>query len=176
MPNEFADNFDHRMPDTLVSPADLLAEELGIVAARLERDVDRKKHEIELQVEAAILRIEKQNSECELRLMSMLRILTEKISSIRDGIDGKDGRDGKDGEIGPAGPCGESRTGPVGPAGEKGDPGIGIQGEVGPAGKDGRDGKGPDPSLIMQMLTDAVAKLPPPEKGQQGERGSTIRT
>ena len=141
MPNESADNFDHRMPDTLVSPADLLAEELGIVAARLERDVDRKKHEIDLQVEAAILKMEKQNSECEMRLMSMLRILTEKIAEIRDG---------KDGDVGPVGPPGESIIGPPGPPGprgesvvgqkgDKGDPGIGIKGDQGDCGPPGKD-------------------------------------
>src|SRR6516164_9933470 len=121
MPNESVDNFDHRMPDTLVSPADLLAEELGIVAARLERDVDRKKHEIELQVEAAILKMEKQNSECEMRLLAMLRMLTEKISSIRDGIDGKDGQEGKEGKEGKQGAQGpQGEPGQAGPAGPQG--------------------------------------------------------
>lgn len=162
MPNESVDNFDHRMPDTLVSPADLLAEELGIVAARLERDVDRKKHEIELQVEAAILRIEKQNSECELRLMSMLRMLTEKIAEIRDG---------KDGDVGPVGPPGESIIGPPGPPGPAGEAAIGIQGEIGPPGKDGKDA---DPSLIMRMIAEAIAKLPPPERGPPGPPGESV--
>ena len=47
---------------------------------------------------------------------------------------------------------------------------LGRDGEDGAPGRDGRD---PDPEMIRGMVLEAVAALPPPERGEPGQRGSS---
>lgn len=165
MPNEstLSAHSEHRMPAT--SPFDLLAEELGAVAGRIERetayrfaalaaDIQRQFAERELQIE----RLQKQlESVVGTNILGWDKFIKEKVASLRDGIDGIDGEDGVDGkdgadgvegkqglpgELGPAGPQGPA--GELGPAGPQGVQGLrgdqGERGEMGPAGADGMDG------------------------------------
>jgi hypothetical protein len=111
---------------------DLLAIELGVVAGRIEREVN-------LRVMAAIAEfarcqaeINARAAEFEARFASVERAVTDRLAEIKDGKDGKDGvdgrdgvdaiaidgLDGKDGKDGAAGPIG-----PIGPQGQRGAPG-----------------------------------------------------
>jgi hypothetical protein len=136
------------MPAT--SPFDLLAEELGAVAGRVERevalrvtalaaDLERRYAEKELQLE----RLQKQlEAVVGANVVTWDQRITAKLAMLKDGKDGADGKAGQDGATGPAGPAGEP-----GAAGEQGAPGVqgmpgapGACGETGAAGKDGLDG------------------------------------
>ena len=136
------------MPVT--SPFDLLAEELGAVAGRVERevtlrvtaltaDLERRYAEKELQFE----RLQKQlEAVVGANIVAWDQRITAKIASLKDGKDGADGEDGQAGATGPAGPQGE--PGAAGLPGPQGVPGVqgdqGPSGEIGAAGKDGADG------------------------------------
>ena len=101
------------MPDTF-SPLDILAEELGATAARIER-------ELKLTVSVALAEIRATVAEIELRTE---RVTTAKLAEVKDGPPGPPGERG---EVGPAGEA------VVGPPGEQGIPGSpGERGEAGP--------------------------------------------
>jgi hypothetical protein len=141
-------------PMNAISPFELLAQELGAVAGRIER-------EAAYRIAALIADVKQQFAESELRIERMQKALegavagrivlwdqmiTDKVNSLHDGEDGIDGQDGKDGingEEGKPGPQGEA--GPSGPAGAQGLQGLpgdkGESGEAGQSGKDGIDGK-----------------------------------
>ena len=108
------------MPDTF-SPLDILAEELGVVAARVER-------EVRLSVAAGIA--ENRQVQAELRTafaearQQLEAIVRERLAELNDGPPGPPGERG---EMGPPGPA------IIGPAGEQGAPGP-----PGDAGADGR--------------------------------------
>ncbi len=112
------------------------------------------------------------------------------------GRDGKDatGRDGKDGERGPQGERGiVGKDGATGMAGKDGARGVkgeagsdGKDGATGMAGKDGRDGiNGKDADAVEiahialakidPVLTKAIADLPIPKDGVDGENGADGR-
>lgn len=125
-----------------ITPFDILAEEFGAVAGRIERESG-------LRITAAIADLERRDAERELRLTRLEHVITERLAAVRDGKDGLDGAPGPEGPPGPQGGPGESIEGPPGP--------------IGPAGKDGDDGlpgaKGEDADLtpIRAELTNAVS-------------------
>lgn len=99
----------------------------------------------------------------------------------RDGLSGVQGERGPVGEIGPVGlqgiPGEIGAMGPEGPRGETG--GVGPQGEQGPQGERGEDGVDADMERIADFIreevsrrvTEAVAAMPPAERGEKGEPG-----
>jgi hypothetical protein len=119
-----------------LSPLEELADELGIFAARVER-------EVRLSVSTVLAEIRASTAETELRLE---RTLAEKMAAVQPGPPGPPGPPGEPGLPGAGiqGPPGE--PGPVGPPGgrgEAGPPGEAIQGppgEPGPAGPPGEPG------------------------------------
>jgi len=111
------------MPDTF-SPLDILAEELGVVAARVER-------EARLSVASGIAEIRQAQAELRAQFAEARHqveaIVRERLAEL------KDGPPGPAGERGEMGPPGESVTGPQG-----------EQGIPGPPGDAGADGRGFD--------------------------------
>jgi hypothetical protein len=93
-----------------ISPFEVLAEELGAVAGRVER-------ELGLRTTAAIETLHRHGAELEVWKVRMEQSLTERLGRLQDGRDGKDGVDGLPGEngaVGPPGPPGEAIQGPPG--------------------------------------------------------------
>jgi hypothetical protein len=136
---------------TATSPFELLAQELGAVAGRIEReaayriaalisDMKQQFSERELQIERLQKTLEAAIAG---RIVLWDQMITDKVNSLHDGKDGANGQDGKDGiegKQGPQGECGvEGPAGPQGLCGMQGD--KGESGATGPAGKDGMDGK-----------------------------------
>ena len=107
------------MPD--ISPLDALADELGAVAAQIER-------ELKLTVSLALAEIRASQAESELRVE---RLIGEKLAALQNGPPGPPG------EAGARGEPGEAITGPPGERGLPGPPGA--PGEVGPPGAPGAD-------------------------------------
>ena len=139
-----------------MSPFELLAEELGAVAGRVEReaaykiaalvsDVERRFAEKELTIE----RLEKK---LELVIAGNIgrwdTLINERLSSLRsgtDGLPGKDGINGQDGAPGKDGLDGQpGKDGVDGAQGQNGKDAIdgqpGIDGKDGAPGLDGKDG------------------------------------
>jgi hypothetical protein len=114
-----------------ISPLDVLAEELGVVAARIERELKLSISVAlsELREHLGTLRLAKAElAVCELNLE---RKMAEKLGSLHDGPPGPQGSPGERGEPGEAitGPPGE--PGIQGPPGEPGEPGpVPYVGEV----------------------------------------------
>jgi hypothetical protein len=142
------------------SSFDALAEELGAVAARVER-------EVRLQVAAALAEVREELSglraskaEAELRAANAERTfadqITARLATVQDGAPGPKGDPGEPGEsiVGPQGPPGDK--GDPGEAGPQGPPGETIRGAEGPMGPPGDRGD-------------------PGEAGPQGPPGETIR-
>src|SRR5215204_345605 len=124
------------MPAT---PFEVLAEEFGAVAGRIEREVN-------LRVAAAIADFARRDAERELAVIKLLQEVREQVAtrltSITNGKDGAPGMDGAPGRNGKDGAPGQ-----LGPAGERGAPGApgehgadGAQGEQGQAGPNGAPG------------------------------------
>jgi hypothetical protein len=108
----------------IASPLDALAEELGEVAARIER-------ELKLSVSTMLAEARQEMSALRAARAETALYVERAIAGVRNG------------EMGPPGPPGESIVGPQGPPGEsvqgpRGEPGESI---VGPPGENGRDGK-----------------------------------
>jgi Collagen triple helix repeat (20 copies) len=152
------------------SPFEILAEELGAVAGRIEREAN-------LRIAAAIADLQKRDAERELRLERLERVVIDRLATVKDGIDGAVGPQGIQGI---AGLDGESIVGPKGEPGERGLTGpVGAMGPIGgqgPAGKDGIDGlsgkdgaQGP-PGPIGPPGESIIG--PPGEKGDRGDQGS----
>ena len=179
---------DQRMPAT--SPFELLADELGAVAGRVER-------ETLLRFTALAAELDKKFAQKELELQKFRdamraamaedaiawdNLIRDKLALIRDGVDGINGKDGKDGEAGPAGQPGQNgEPGIPGPQGLQGLSGpAGDRGEMGPAGKDGADGA---PGIGLQGEQGARGERGEPgvhglngadgERGERGEKGDT---
>jgi hypothetical protein len=146
-------------PMRATSPFDVLAEELGAVAGRIER-------ESSLRIQAAVADLERRDAERELRLTRLEQTINERLAAVRDGRDGEpgpigpQGERGLPGERGEAGPAGrDGRDGEQGPPGEPGERGErGFQGERGEAGPEGAKG------------ADGLPGEPGPQ-GERGERG-----
>lgn len=183
------------------SPFDILAEELGAVAGRIER-------ESTLRIEAALSDVRRIDAERELRFSNLERRVEDVIARVKDGergqdgangsdgLDGAPGADGRDGAAGLDGKDGVAgRDGVDGVNGKDGAAGLqGPQGLPGAAGKDGTDGRdganGADgqqgerglpgergeagPAPTAEDLDAAVARYfaaNPVPAGDQGERG-----
>lgn len=144
------------------SPFDVLAEELGAVAGRVER-------ESMLRIEAAVSDARRIDAERELRFSGLERRVEEVIARVKNGDPGRDGANGADGRDGAAGADG--RDGVAGLDGKDGAPGRdgldgadgkdGSDGQRGEAGTPGADGKDGEPGRDGMNGAD----------GQQGERG-----
>ena len=76
-----------------ISPFDLLAEELGAVAGRIER-------ETQLRIAGAIADLERRDAERELRLERLERAIADRLAEVRDGEPGPAGKDGAPGASG----------------------------------------------------------------------------
>jgi hypothetical protein len=97
-----------RMP--ALSPFDVLAEELGSVAGRVEREAG-------LRLTAALADLHRHEAEREVRLVRIEQAVAERLAGLQDGRDGKDGQDGlpgTNGAVGPPGAPGEAIQGPPG--------------------------------------------------------------
>jgi hypothetical protein len=114
---------------TPFSPLEALADELGAVAGRFERE--------------GALRIGKALAEIELRVVRLEQHVQERLASLRDG---RDGDVGAKGDIGPEGQRGEK--GEVGPQGKPGE--AGERGERGMQGERGADGEPGKLSMVRQ--------------------------
>lgn len=180
------------------SPLDVLAEELGIVAGRIEREAT-------LRIGAAIADLKRIDAERELRLVNLERAIAERLAAVKDGDrgppgvgvtiddvaplvvsvvaravatlppavngrDGKDGRDGVDGIDGKDGAPGErGLPGDQGPPGERG--ADGAPGVDGAPGRDGKDGaQGPAGERGEKGDTGTAGDRGPP--GERGDRGA----
>jgi hypothetical protein len=153
------------MPEA--SPLNLLAEEFGAIAGRIER-------EINLRLLAAIAEFGRREAEVgrhvaefETRFSALERMVTDRLVNVKDGsngIDGKDGAPGRDGIDGAAG-----RDGTNGERGEKGlDGQNGERGENGEQGQKGDPGEKGDPGQQGTCGDQGI----PGEKGERGEKGA----
>lgn len=134
----------------ILSPLDALAEELGAVAARIERELRARFDAMLAELRAEANAVRAVASEMELRAIKAERahadIVAARVAEVRDGRDGVDGVAGKDGDRGIDGAPG--RDGADGAAGKDGAPGMdgapgrdGIDGAPGMDGADGAAGK-----------------------------------
>ena len=160
------------------SPFEVLAEELGAVAGRVER-------ELGLRVTAALADLHRHEAEREVRLARIEQAITERLGKLQDGRDGRDGADGlpgAEGAVGPPGPPGEAIQGPPGKDGRS-------QTFLGPY-KTGEPYKfddvvtvdrgsfvavenepGPCPGPSWRLLAGGGKRGERGEKGERGERG-----
>lgn len=161
-----------------MSPFDILAEELGAVAGRVER-------ESALRITAALSDLRARDAERELTLTRFMQSITERIEArmalVRDGVDGAPGERGMQGERGLPGERGEQglpgERGEQGLPGERGETGLqglqgdrGERGEVGPPGQTGERGAPGERGIDGQPGTNGDNGLPG-ERGTPGERG-----
>lgn len=130
-----------RMTGISRSPLEALADELGAIAARIER-------EVRLQVAAALAEIRQELSAVRARAAEMELRATNAERTLIDTVTAK---------------LATVRNGDPGPAGEsiRGD-----KGDAGAAGRDGVDGKDADHALIAEMVAAEVARLPPADPGK----------
>jgi Collagen triple helix repeat (20 copies) len=121
-------------PMSAQSPLDVLADELGAVAGRIERELRQAHavHTARLEARLAALELLVHRGETERAAR-----LAEQLLTVRDGRDGEPGAEGPPGPPGAAGERGFA--GERGERGEPGEPGpagiCGARGEVGPPGK-----------------------------------------
>lgn len=131
------------------SPLSALAEELGAVAGRIEREAGLRIGKALADVARVIADLERRDAERETRFVRLEQEIRDRMASLRDGRDGapgKDGRDGLDGKDGAPGRDGaDGAPGRDGAPGKDGAPGRdganGADGKDGAPGADGRDGK-----------------------------------
>lgn len=160
---------DSAVRTALESPLDILADELGSVAGRIER-------ELRQGYEATIAKLEARIAALELAALRAEAEREAKVSArlaeIRNGVDGERGERGERGDRGFQGERGEpgepgergldgrdGERGFPGERGEKGEPGErGIQGERGDPGERGLDGRDGEPGM-------------PGERGPEGAPG-----
>lgn len=150
------------MPSTS-SPFEILADELGAVAARIEREAG-------LRIAATIAEMRRRDTEREMRLERLERAISDRLDQVKNGEIGPPGKDGLTGPPGPSGPPGaDGLDGEPGTKGERGESGESIigppgeRGESGPQGPPGRDGE-PGESIIG-------AQGPTGERGERGPEG-----
>ena len=129
------------MLDTL-SPFDVLVDELGAVAGRIERENGLRLTAAFAELDRRKAELDRREAEFELRFIKMEQAIEARLSELRDG------RDGADGAPGPPGPPGETVQGPPG---ERGEPGAdGRDGDPGPEGPPGEKGEtGPPGHLTL---------------------------
>lgn len=170
------------MPSTS-SPFEILADELGAVAARIERETG-------LRITATIAELQRRDAEREMRLERLERAISDRLAQIKNGEIGPPGPPGKDGLMGSPGPLGppgakgadgldglDGKDGEAGPKGERGEPGepgesivglTGERGEPGPQGPPGLDGKSGESIIGPQGPAGE-----PGERGEKGDQGAS---
>lgn len=126
-------------------PLELLAEELGNLAGRIERDAG-------LRITAALADMRRLDAERELRFTNLERRLEERLSTVRDGDPGEPGRAVTLEEVTPVI-----------------DAAVAAAVAALPAAKDGDPGRDADPAAIEEAVTRAVAALPKPENGRDAD-------
>lgn len=139
------------------SPLDALAEELGAVAGRIEREAT-------LRIDAAIAEVRRIDAERELRLTNLERAVADRLATVRDG---RDGIVGPPGVAGPVGPQGASPTADEVAAIVVGAVKAAALAAVAaiPAPRDGRDGRDAEPvtnAQIAAAVAEHLAANPPP--------------
>lgn len=132
------------------SALDALADELGAVAGRIEREAD-------LRIRTALAEAAREYAERNLAFDRIIRRMEDALAGIRSGDPGTPGERGEKGDPGAAGESGKAgEPGPRGEPGEQGSPGErGPEGPAGPQGERGErgaDGKGIDPSQLQDIL------------------------
>lgn len=132
------------------TPLEALADELGFVAARIER---------EMRLSIAVLTAEIRAELSELRAARAAEELRAviRLGELRDGSPGPVGAIGPEGSPGAQGPAGD--PGPEGPPGSPGEPGP--EGPPGPAGEPGAEGQAGPPG----------SHGPPGAEGPPGPQG-----
>jgi hypothetical protein len=137
------------------SPLEVLADELGAVAGRIERETT-------LRLSAAIADIRRLDAERELRLSRLEQDIAQRLATVRDGKDGEPGPEGPPGPPGASLKGDPGEPGLPGPPGERGADGLpGPQGERGDPGERGADG----------VPGERGEKGDPGEKGDKGDPG-----
>ncbi len=136
------------MNDLAPTPLELLAGELGSLAARIERETTLRFAALSAEIRAEMAELRAACAERD-------RDLSTRLAVVRDGEAGPPGAPGEPGDAGapgapgepghpgPPGPPGE--PGPAGPPGAPGAPGAPGVGEVGPRGPPGAPGPRGDP-------------------------------
>lgn len=186
MQSASADPYSDALP--MPTPPDVLAEELGLFAAGLRRELREARELIFAEVRAEVAGLRQQLAEFRLAHGELDRAARDRLASVRDGRDGKDGEPGPRGDCGAPGLPGIGETGPkgdrgdpgdsvVGPPGAKGDPGETVVGPPGPPGEPGAPGergeRGETGETVVGPPGPAGPTGPPGEsiKGDTGERG-----
>lgn len=151
------------MPDTAF---DVLADEMGAVAARIER-------ECLLRLTSLSAEVARQLAECEVRMLRMEAQVAARLAALRDGVDGEKGERGEAGAKGEPGERGDN--GERGEKGERGEDGAqGEKGDRGEAGQPGERGEKGDRGEPGEPGA-AGERGPPGEKGDQGPLGKLPR-
>ncbi len=175
------------MPKT---PLDALAEELAIVAGRVEREAS-------LRIDGIIAELRRIDSERELRLVNLERAVSDRLALVKDGAPGRDADPAlvaqmvteavalevanipkpKDGlsvtveDVAPLVVSEVSKAVAAIPA-----PKDGRDGKDGAAGKDGTDGKSISVEEVAPLISAEVAKavgaIPAPKDGRDGKDGA----
>jgi len=184
-PNELDPGSEHRTP--ALSLFDTLADELGAVAGRIEREAQLKVNLVLAEVGKVIAELKADNAE--LRIIAREAVasyeaklaaihvdleakVVARLAELRDGKDGRDGIDGKDGAPGLAGKDGAPGESIVGP---KGEPGLnGKDGRDGSDGKDGLPGADGKNGLVGPPGRDGADGKDGPD-GKAGEPGPAGR-
>jgi len=177
-----------------ISPFEALADELGAVAARIEREVKLQVNQALAEMREQLADLRATNAELKLQNVVAERLyasmVTEKLATVKDGPQGERGLPGDVGPQGERGLPGEQglqgapgergAPGEQGPAGEQGLQGLsgerglpgepGVQGEQGPAGERGEQGPAGERGLQGEPGVQGE-QGPAGEQGPQGEPG-----
>lgn len=169
----------------MMTPHEVLAEELGQFALGLRREIREARELAAAEIRAELASLRQQNAEMRLEISALRQEAKERIAALkdgepgiagangRDGTDGQPGRDGKDADpafiadavtraVSEAVGALELPTGPPGPEGREGTPGAagrdGTNGVDGLPGKNGERGaEGPPGKLpIVREWMDGV--------------------
>ena len=144
-------------PPVSDTPFDVLADELGEVAARVER-------ECLLRLSSLSSEVQRQLAECEVRMLRMEAMVATRLASLRDGAPGEKGDKGDPGETIKGDPGEPGEKGDKGDKGDPGDKGEKGEGEKGEPGEKGDKGEPGEPG-------DEGERGPSGEKGDQGPIG-----
>ena len=150
-------------PPVSDTPFDVLADELGEVAARVER-------ECLLRLSSLSSEVQRQLAECEVRMLRMEAAVAAQVAArlavLHDGAPGEKGDKGDQGEPGRPGDRGDpGEPGGKGDKGDTGDKGEKGEGEKGEPGEKGDKGEPGEPGNEGE-------RGPPGEKGDQGPIGN----
>lgn len=156
---------------SMPKPHEVLAEELGLFALGIRRELQQARDVAVAEVRAEIASLRQLAAESRLELAGIKQEAAERIAALHDGRDGEAGPQGERGETG--------ATGPQGIPGERGTDGeIGEAGPVGPqgpAGDKGDAGERGEPGLAGERGVDGIqgSQGIPGEKGERGAVGAS---